>query len=117
MSTEWVIGPAVVASVAAHAALGTAGVARLEPGVGALVGGWSRAARQQVLGLTPAPAEGVTVAEDLVVRVSVSVRGPESAALVGQAVQRSVVRAVEAATGVVVPAVLVSIVDIAVVPV
>lgn len=115
MSTDWVIGPAVLASVAAHAAVGTPGVLRLEPGVAGLVGGWGRAARQQVLGLTPARADGVTVDDGPVVRVAVSVSGQDQAAAVGRAVQESVLAAVEAATGVVLVAVQVSIVDIAVV--
>jgi uncharacterized alkaline shock family protein YloU len=111
---EWVIGPDAIAAVAAHAALATPGVVRLEPGVVELIGGVGRVARQQVLGLVPTGSTGVTVADGPVVRVSVTVSGP--AATVGQDVQRAVAAAVEAGTGERVAGVEVSIVDIVVGP-
>ncbi|WP_163507081.1 Asp23/Gls24 family envelope stress response protein [Fodinicola acaciae] len=111
---ELVIGPDVIAAVAAQATLATPGVLRLEPGVAELIGGWGRAARQQVLGMARAASTGVTVADGPVVRVSVSVTG--RAADVGQAVQRAVAAAVEAGTGESLAGVEVSIVDIVMAP-
>jgi uncharacterized alkaline shock family protein YloU len=111
---EWVIGPDTIAAVAAHAALATPGVVRLEPGVGELIGGFGRVARQQVLGMAAPGSTGVTVVDGPVVRVSVSVSG--HAATVGQEVQRAVAAAVEAGTGETVAGVEVSIVDIVVTP-
>ncbi|WP_158879425.1 Asp23/Gls24 family envelope stress response protein [Amycolatopsis anabasis] len=113
--TEFVISDTVVAAVAASAAAATSGVVRLEPGLLGLVGSWGRAAKQRWKGLTPAPADGVTVdIEDGVVsvRVELSVSGQDQAAAVGQAVQRAVARAVTDATGLPVASVSVSIMDI-----
>lgn len=55
MTAEYVIADPVIASVAARAAAGTAGVVRLEPGLRGLATAWTRAARQRWKGLEPAP--------------------------------------------------------------
>jgi uncharacterized alkaline shock family protein YloU len=115
VETEFVIADAVVAGVAARAAAMTPGVVRLEPGLKGLVTAWSRAARQRWKGLDPAPAEGVrvrTVGSVVSVQVDIVTSAVDQAAAVGQAVQRSVSRAVEAETGLIVASVGVSILDI-----
>jgi uncharacterized alkaline shock family protein YloU len=113
--TQFVVSDAVVASVAARAAATTPGVVRLEPGLKGLVTAWSRAARQRWKGLNPAPAEGVRVRAgegSVSVQVDIVTSAADQAAAVGQAVQRSVSRAVTAETGLVVGSVSVSILDI-----
>lgn len=113
--TEFVIDDVVIAGVAARAAAGTPGVVRLEPGLTGLVVAWGRAARGRWKGITPAPAEGVTVHSSdggLSVRVDVVISGADQAAAVGQAVQRSVARAVAEDVGISVDEVSVSILDI-----
>jgi uncharacterized alkaline shock family protein YloU len=115
VETEFVIADAVVASVAARAAATTPGVVRLEPGLKGLVTAWSRAARQRWKGLDPAPAEGVRVragGATVSVEVDIVTSAADQAAAVGQAVQRSVSRAVTAETGLIVGSVTVSILDI-----
>ncbi|SFA77144.1 Uncharacterized conserved protein YloU, alkaline shock protein (Asp23) family [Amycolatopsis marina] len=113
--TEFVIDDVVIAGVAARAAAGTPGVVRLEPGLTGLVVAWSRAARGRWKGITPAPAEGVTVqssGDELSVRVDIVVSGADQAAAVGQAVQRGVARAIAEDVGLRVAGVSVSILDI-----
>ena len=115
VETEFVIADAVVASVAARAAAMTPGVVRLEPGLKGLVTAWSRAARQRWKGLDPAPAEGVrvrTAGGVVSVQVDIVTSAADQAAVVGQAVQRGVSRAVATETGLVVASVSVSILDI-----
>ncbi|RZQ65193.1 Asp23/Gls24 family envelope stress response protein [Amycolatopsis suaedae] len=113
--TEYVIGEAVVASVAARAAAAVSGVVRLEPGLVGLVADWGRTIRQRWQGMTPAPADGVRVriGEDAVtIQIDLVTSGFDQAAAVGQAVQRAVTRAVATQTGLAVDAVSVSIMDI-----
>ncbi|WP_020669294.1 Asp23/Gls24 family envelope stress response protein [Amycolatopsis nigrescens] len=118
LRTEYVISDTVVASVAARAAAATPGVVRTEPGLVGLVSAWGRTARQRWKGLTPAPADGVSVrfendtADTVSVRVDLVVGSADQAAAVAQAVQRAVSRAVLAATGLNVSTVDVSILDI-----
>jgi uncharacterized alkaline shock family protein YloU len=122
-SAEWVITEAVVAAVAAHAASTVAGVVRLEPGLLGLVGSVSRSARQHSKGLDPAPTEGVRVTFNQTSRapqdrrrvwleVDVVTSAQDQAAAVGHAVQRTLTRAVTAATGLAVDGVTVSILDV-----
>ena len=121
-SAEWVITEAVVAAVAAHAARTVAGVVRLEPGLLGLVGSVSRSARQHSKGLDPAPTEGVRVTFNQTSRapqdrrvwleVDVVTSAQDQAAAVGHAVQRTLTRAVTAATGLAVAGVTVSILDV-----
>jgi uncharacterized alkaline shock family protein YloU len=113
--TEFVIADAVIASVAARAAAATPGVVRLEPGLKGLVTAWTRATRQRWKGLDPAPADGVRVRTTdgtVLVQVDIVTSALDQAAAVGQAVQRSVARAVAEETGVAVAEVSVSILDI-----
>ncbi|WP_116050150.1 Asp23/Gls24 family envelope stress response protein [Amycolatopsis palatopharyngis] len=113
--TEFVIDDVVIAGVAARAAAGTPGVVRLEPGLTGLVAAWGRAARGRWKGITPAPAEGVTVqssGDELSLRLDIVISGADQAAAVGQAVQRSVARAVAEDVGLTVDEVSVSILDI-----
>ncbi|MGI5399247.1 Asp23/Gls24 family envelope stress response protein [Streptomyces sp. CA-135486] len=121
--SQWVIAEPVIAAVVARAAAGVAGVVRLEPGVTGLASQVARAARQKINGLTPAPTEGVRVAVDqsldrsvvpstLGVSVDLITSGQDQAAVVAQAVQREITRAVADATGLTPQAVTVSIMDI-----
>lgn len=113
--TEFVIDDVVIAGVAARAAAGTPGVVRLEPGLTGLVTAWSRAARGRWKGITPALTEGVTVqssGDELSVRVDVVMSGADQVAAVGQAVQRSVARAITEHVGLRVDQVSVSVLDI-----
>ncbi|WP_280235165.1 Asp23/Gls24 family envelope stress response protein [Nocardia cyriacigeorgica] len=110
------IEPPVIAAVAAHAALATAGVVRLEPGVRGLLTTLVRAGRQRWLGTDPAPSEGVRVrrTEDgrLLVQIDAVIAGDRHAGEVGRAVQRAVAAVVRAQTGQRVDEVVVSILDI-----
>ncbi|MFE3443526.1 Asp23/Gls24 family envelope stress response protein [Nocardia sp. NPDC059180] len=110
------IEPPVVAAVAAHAALSTPGVVRLEPGVRGLVTTLVRAGRQRWLGTDPASSEGVRVRRTeqgrLLVQVDVVIAGDRHAGEVGRAVQREVATVVRAQTGQNVDEVVVSILDI-----
>lgn len=121
--SQWVIAEPVIAAVVARAAAGVAGVVRLEPGVTGLASQAARAARQKINGLTPAPTEGVRVVVDQsldrsvvssILRVSIDLvtSGQDQAAVVAQAVQREITRAVADATGLTPQAVTVSIMDI-----
>ncbi|GAA5060112.1 Asp23/Gls24 family envelope stress response protein [Nocardia callitridis] len=114
--SEIVIGPAVVAAVAARAAATTPGVQRLEPGVRGLVSTLMRAGKQRVTNSESASSDGVrvrsTLAGVLSVQVDVVISGERRAAEIGAAVQREVVRAVREQTGEVVDEVSVSILDI-----
>ncbi|SDW62894.1 Uncharacterized conserved protein YloU, alkaline shock protein (Asp23) family [Amycolatopsis xylanica] len=113
--TESVIAEPVIAAVAAHAATTVPGVIRLEPGLRGLAGSVVRTARQKIKGLDPAPTEGVRVTvENGEVRLEIDLTssGFDQVAAVGQAVQRTVARAVADATGLTATAVVVSIVDI-----
>ncbi|MFK4222490.1 Asp23/Gls24 family envelope stress response protein [Streptomyces sp. NPDC019890] len=116
---QWVIAEPVIAAVVARAAVGVAGVVRLEPGVTGLASQVARAARQKINGLTPAPTEGVRVTVDrsavpstLRVSIDLVTSGQDQAAVVAQAVQRRVTRALTDATGLTPQAVVVSIMDI-----
>ncbi|MBF6100602.1 Asp23/Gls24 family envelope stress response protein [Nocardia cyriacigeorgica] len=110
------VDPPVLAAVAAHAALSTPGVVRLEPGVRGLVTTLMRAGRQRWLGTDPAPSEGVrarrTELGRLVVQVDVVIAGDRNAGEVGRAVQRTVAQRVREQTGQDVDEVVVSILDI-----
>lgn len=110
------VDPPVLAAVAAHAALSTSGVVRLEPGVRGLVTTLMRAGRQRWLGTDPAPSEGVRVRRTelgrLVVQVDVAIAGDRNAGEVGRAVQRTVAQRVREQTGQDVDEVVVSILDI-----
>ncbi|MBF6498890.1 Asp23/Gls24 family envelope stress response protein [Nocardia cyriacigeorgica] len=110
------VEPPVLAAVAAHAALSTPGVVRLEPGVRGLVTTLMRAGRQRWLGTDPAPSEGVRVRRTelgrLVVQVDVVIAGDRHAGEVGRAVQRTVSQRVREQTGQDVDEVVVSILDI-----
>lgn len=121
--SQWVITEPVIAAVVARAAARVAGVVRLEPGVTGLASQVARAARQKINGLTPAPTEGVRVAVDqsldrsvvpstLGVSIDLVTSGHDQAAVVAQAVQREITRAVADATGLTPQAVTVSIMDI-----
>ena len=111
-----VIAEPVFAAVAARAAAGVPGVARLEPGLFGLLGSLARSARGWVKGLDPAPADGVRVTLDpdgsVRIEVDVVLSGLDQAAAVGGAVQRAVRLAVAAATGCTLASVSVSIMDI-----
>ncbi|WP_327323445.1 Asp23/Gls24 family envelope stress response protein [Streptomyces sp. NBC_01210] len=116
---QWVITEPVIAAVAARAAIGVTGVVRLEPGVAGLASRVARSARQKIHGLTPAPTEGVRVAVDqsavpstLRLSIDLVTSWQDQAAVVAQAVQREVTRAVADATGITPQAVTVSIMDI-----
>jgi len=117
--SQWVVAEPVIAAVVARAAVGVAGVVRLEPGVTGLASQVARAARQKINGLTPAPTEGVRVTVDrsavpstLRVSIDLVTSGQDQAGVVAQAVQREVTRAVADATGLTPQAVVVSIMDI-----
>ncbi|GHE81838.1 hypothetical protein GCM10017786_10520 [Amycolatopsis deserti] len=115
MHVEWIVEDAVVASVAAHAARSVPGVARLEPGVAGLVRGWGRARWQQVKGLTPAPADGVSVrraGDDVEVWVGIATRAGAQVAAVARAVQREVRARLHRDTGVRPGQVSVTVLDI-----
>jgi uncharacterized alkaline shock family protein YloU len=115
MGIEWTIEEPVVASVAADAARSTPGVARLEPGVGALLRAWGRTKWQRVKGITPAPAEGVVVNLDgdgVQVHVGIATTGHTQAAAVARRVQREVRHAITRDTGLAVDEVSVVILDI-----
>lgn len=114
-----VIAEPVIAAVAARAAVGVPGVARLEPGLTGLASQVARSVRQKINGLAPAPSEGVRVTVDrsavpsnLRVSVDMVASGHDQAAAVGRAVQREVGHAVADATGLTPQAVVVSIMDI-----
>jgi uncharacterized alkaline shock family protein YloU len=116
---QWVIAEPVIAAIVARAAIASAGVVRLEPGLTGLASQVARSARQKINGLTPAPTEGVRVTVDqsavpstLRVSVDLVASGQDQAAAVAQAVQREVTRAVADATGITPQAVTVSIMDI-----
>nr|WP_208406288.1 Asp23/Gls24 family envelope stress response protein [Amycolatopsis granulosa] len=112
---EWIVEDAVVAAVAAHAARSVPGVARLEPGVAGLVRGWGRARWQQVKGLTPAPADGVTVrraGDEFEVCVGIATRAGTQVAAVALAVQHEVRAALIRDTGVVPGQVSVTVLDV-----
>jgi uncharacterized alkaline shock family protein YloU len=114
---EWVISPAVIAAIGAHAAAATPGVVRLEGGVSALLAGLGRTVRNRVAGITPYPASGAsaTVTDGHTsLRVSVAVSGSRRVADTAAAVQRSVAYAVAAGTGLKVAGVHVAVVDIVV---
>ncbi|WP_370950026.1 Asp23/Gls24 family envelope stress response protein [Amycolatopsis sp. cg5] len=113
--TESVIAEPVIAAVAAYAATTVPGVIRLEPGLRGLAGSVVRTARQKFKGLDPAPTEGVRVMKEngeLRVELDLTSSGFDQVAAVGQAVQRTVARAVADATGLTPTSVTVSIVDI-----
>ncbi|WP_280419112.1 Asp23/Gls24 family envelope stress response protein [Nocardia carnea] len=110
-----VVAPPVIAAVAARAATGTPGVARLEPGVRGLLAVLTRAGRQRWTDADPAPTEGVRVrvtGAGLIVHVDIAVRSKGPAAEVGRAVQEQVAREVDEQTGQPVDAVYVHILDI-----
>lgn len=112
---ETVISREVVAAIGAHAAASTPGVVRLEAGVGELLAGLRRSARHRVTGITPAPVTGTsaTVSAGLArLRVEIAASGDQPVAVTAAAVQRSVARAVTAATGLLVTGVNVAILDV-----
>lgn len=117
-SATAVIGESVLAAIAVRAATTVPGVVRVEPGLTGLVASVTRAARQRLKGLDPAPTEGVrvTVEHDLAgassVRLTVAVAVRGRAVEIGAAVQRAVAASVAASAGVTVSAVTVSIMDI-----
>ncbi|MFD8493013.1 Asp23/Gls24 family envelope stress response protein [Amycolatopsis sp. NPDC059657] len=113
--TESVIAEPVIAAVAAYAAATVPGVIRLEPGLRGLAGSVVRTARQKIKGLDPAPTEGVRVTiekGEVRLEIDLTSSGFDQVAAVGQAVQRTVARAVADATGLTAASVTVSIVDI-----
>ncbi|MGH3949480.1 MAG: Asp23/Gls24 family envelope stress response protein [Pseudonocardiaceae bacterium] len=112
---EYVIGRDVVACIAVRAASRTSGVVRVEAGLRGLVGSWRRAARHYTRAADPPPTDGVSVeitGDSARIHVNLVCSGQDQAAAIGQAVQRSVSRAVRTATGLAVDEVSVSIVDI-----
>ncbi|MEO6085037.1 MAG: Asp23/Gls24 family envelope stress response protein [Umezawaea sp.] len=118
---ESVITEPVIAAIAAHAATSVAGVTRLEPGVTGLVASLARTARQRIKNLDPAPTEGVrvsvhhtpdTAAATIRLEIDLAVSGYDQAAAVAQTVQRTVARAVTAATGLSTSAVSVFVLNI-----
>lgn len=115
MGIEWTIEEPVVAGVAAVAARRTPGVARLEPGVGALLRAWGHTKWQRVKGITPAPADGVLVHLDgggVQVHVGIATTGHTEAAAVARRVQREVRHAITRDTGLTVDEVSVVVLDI-----
>ncbi|MFJ8815651.1 Asp23/Gls24 family envelope stress response protein [Amycolatopsis thermoflava] len=119
-ATKAVVAAPVIAAVVAHVAVAVPGVVRTQPGLGGPAASIVRTARQRIQGLQPTPADGVRifVADPDVdragvrVEVDIAVSGQDQAAAIAQAVQRTVTRAVEAATGVHVASVWVTILDI-----
>ena len=114
--TETVIAREVVAAIGAHAAAATPGVVRLETSVGGLLAVLGRSARGRIAGITPYPVYGTTATvtgDKATVRVEVAVSGERRTADTAAAVQRSVARAVTAATGLTVAGVTVAILDVA----
>ncbi|WP_439657604.1 Asp23/Gls24 family envelope stress response protein [Lentzea sp. HUAS TT2] len=120
---ESVITEPVIAAIAAIAATSVAGVTRLEPGLTGLVASMARTARQRVKNLDPAPTEGVRVSvlhapgtgvATVSLEIDLAVSGLDQAAAVAQTVQRTVARAVTAATGLSISSVSVFIVDVGV---
>lgn len=112
---ETVIAREVVAAIGAHAAAATPGVVRLESSVGGMVTSLGRSARQRIAGITPAPLTGTSATltgTGARLRVAVAVSGDRPAVQTAAAVQRSVARAVTAATGLQVAGVSVAILDI-----
>jgi uncharacterized alkaline shock family protein YloU len=114
-AVDYAVREPVIAAVAAHAAARVAGVARLEPGLAGLVTSMARSTRQRLAGVDAAPTEGVRAEVDggqVWLEVAVAIRSRKTAAAVGQAVQRSVAKAVHDATGYQVAEVAVSILHI-----
>jgi uncharacterized alkaline shock family protein YloU len=112
-TAERTVDESVLATLAAHAALGTPGVVRLEPGLAGLLRQVTRVGGR--LAGTATPAAGVTVRYDgdiPVIHLDVVISGERQAAAVGVATQRAVADAVTANTGVPEPVVTVSILDI-----
>jgi uncharacterized alkaline shock family protein YloU len=110
-STERVVGEAVIAAVAAHAAVRTEGVVRLEPGVTGLL----RQAAGRLTGGNAAPTAGVDVHYDgdiPVIHLDLVVSGARPVAEVGAAIQRAVAHAVIEGTDVPEPVITVSVLDI-----
>ncbi|MBL1076423.1 Asp23/Gls24 family envelope stress response protein [Nocardia sp. 2] len=114
---EFIISDAVVAGVAARATAEVPGVVRLEAGLRGLVSAFARSGKQ-LLGVqnSAAKADGVRVrrtpAGALAVQVDVSLGADCRAATVGAEIQRAVIEAVRAQTGVTVDEVSVTILDI-----
>src|SRR5581483_10501649 len=102
LAVDYTVREPVIAAVAAHAAAGVAGVARLEPSLAGLVTSMTRSIRQRLAGVDAAPTEGVRAEVDggqVWLDVAVAIRSRKTAAAVGQAVQRAVAKAVHDATG------------------
>ncbi|NKQ52131.1 Asp23/Gls24 family envelope stress response protein [Amycolatopsis sp. K13G38] len=115
MAIEWAIEEPVVAGIAAHAARGIPGVARLETGVGGLLRAWGRSKWQQAKGITPVATDGVAVrvdGESVRVRVGIATSGHAQAAVVARRVQREVRQAITRDTGLTVDEVSVAVLDI-----
>jgi uncharacterized alkaline shock family protein YloU len=113
--TETVIAREVVAAIGAHATASVPGVLRLEGGVGEMLTGLGRAARQRIAGITPAPVTGVsaTVTGGLTrLQVAIAVSGGWPVVQVVAAVQRLVTAAVADGTGLVVGGVDVAVLDV-----
>lgn len=112
---ESVISAPVVAAIAVDAANRLPGV-RVQPGLTDLVGSITRLARQRAKGLDPAATEGVRVrfpSEDSTsIEIDIVLSGQDQAAVAARLVQQAVAGAVADATGLVVVAVQVSILDI-----
>lgn len=113
--TELIVGDAVIAGVAAQAATGVPGVARLEPGVLGLVGQLARTGRQLWIGQEPAPSAGVRVRRGdgmLRIQVDLALTASGHVGEVGQAVQHAVIESVAEHTGADVDEVTVWVLDI-----
>lgn len=115
VTTETVVSDLVLAKLAAHTALHTDGVARLEPGVAGMMSRLGRWGREHATGRPELPHEGVHARTDhdgVHLHLDIVTTGSHRAADVAHHLRAAVAENLTAATGATVAAVTVTVLDI-----